>query len=91
MTIRMQYGGQMGVTVQVRDLDPEVQVKLRDAAAREGLSLSAFLRRELTRLSEQFERRARVERLGKRNRLGMPIGYVSTEDAVAWIREDRGE
>lgn len=69
-----------------------VQGKLRDAAAREGLSLSAFLRRELTSLSEQLEVRARADRLGERNRFGIPIGYFgTTEELVAMIREDRGE
>ena len=77
--------------MQVRDLDPGVQAKLRSAAAREGLTLSGLLRRELTRLADQLEVRERAASLGERNRLGMPIGYFSTAEAVALIREDRGE
>ncbi len=79
--------------MQVRDLDPAVQTNLRDAAALEGLSLSAFLRRELTRLSEQLDVRRRANALGELNRLGVPIGYLglTTEEIVASIREDRGE
>jgi hypothetical protein len=44
----------MGVTVQVRDLDPIVNDRLKAAAAKKGLSYSEFLRRELTRMAERF-------------------------------------
>ena len=82
----------MGVTVQVRDLDPVVQQTLRDAAAREGLSLSAFLRRELTRLAELVEVKERTDALRSRNRLGVSAGFfsgISTDEIVAMVREDR--
>ncbi|MGH1550779.1 FitA-like ribbon-helix-helix domain-containing protein [Leifsonia poae] len=44
----------MGVTVQVRDLDPTVDDRLKRAAAEKGLSYSEFLRRELTRMAEKL-------------------------------------
>ena len=89
----MLYDEAMGVTIQVRDLDENVQRVLREAARREGLSLSALLRRELTRVSAQLELRSKIDPLGPRNRLGVPIGFLglSTEEIVARIREDRGE
>lgn len=79
--------------MQVRDLDAGVQKKLSAAAAAEGLSLSAFLRRELTRLSEQLDVRQRIERDATRNALGMEIGLfgLTTDELVARIREDRDQ
>jgi hypothetical protein len=83
----------MGATVQVRDLDLDVQEKLRDAAARESMSLSAFLRRELTRLAAQLDARERAETaLQSRNRWGVRRDFfsgISTEEIVAMVREDR--
>jgi plasmid stability protein len=76
----------MGVTVQVRNLDANVQQRLRAAAEREGLSLSAFLRRELTRLA------ARSEAVRAHNRLGVSENFfvgISPDDIVAMVREDR--
>jgi len=82
----------MGATVQVRDLDEGVQERLRLAAEREGMSLSAFLRRELTRLVDQLEIRARADALRSRNRLGVSKDFfsgISSDQIVAMIREDR--
>ena len=76
----------MGVTVQVRDVDAEVQRLLRDGAAREGLSLSAFLRRELARVA------ARVEAEGARGRWGVTPDFfagIPPEQIVVMVREDR--
>ncbi|MEP6482593.1 MAG: hypothetical protein ABJA94_11360 [Rhodoglobus sp.] len=81
----------MGATVQVRDLDVSVQERLRAAAEQEGISLSAFLRRELTRLADGLEIRARAEALS-RNRWGMSKDFfsgISTDEIVAMVREDR--
>lgn len=72
--------------MQVRDLDVDVQQKLREGAAREGLSLSAFLRRELTRVA------ARVEAEGTRDRWGIPAGFfgdLPAAEIAAMVREDR--
>lgn len=86
----------MGVTVQVRDLDAGVQEQLRKAAAKEGLSLSAYLRRELTRIARSLEVRARADRLNSgsiRNTLGGPfpeLKGIPTQQIVDIIREQRG-
>ena len=77
------------MTVQVRDLDANVQEKLREAAAREDMTLSAFLRRELTRLAAQLDAQARVDDLRARNRLGVPANFFDGLDLVAMVREDR--
>ncbi|MEQ1735979.1 MAG: hypothetical protein ABL886_06210 [Rhodoglobus sp.] len=82
----------MGMTVQVRDLDDDVQQKLREAAEREGMSLSAFLRRELTRLATRLEAQERFDKLKVRNRLGLSPDFfkgIDTRDIVEMIREDR--
>ncbi|MBN9152228.1 MAG: hypothetical protein J0H56_12540 [Micrococcales bacterium] len=85
----------MGVTVQVRDLDADVQERLRKAAAQEGLSLSAFLRRELTELARDLEVR---ERAGQETTLQAMLGgplpgldHISTLEIVDIIHEGRSE
>jgi hypothetical protein len=73
----------MGVTVQVRDLDPVVSQKLRDAAAQQGLSLSEFLRRELSLLARRLE---------VRDKLGGPfpgLAGIDIQEIVRMTREDR--
>ena len=82
--------------MQVRDLDAGVQERLRKSADKEGLSLSAFLRRELTELARDLEVRERADRLdsgGLRSRLGGPLPGlegISTQEIVDIIREQRG-
>ena len=86
----------MGVTVQVRDLDAGVQERLRKSATKEGLSLSAFLRRELTELARDLEVRERADSLNAgsiRTALGGPfpeLTGISTQQIVDIIREQRG-
>ena len=78
----------MGITVQIRDVDAEVQRLLRDAATREGLSLSAFLRRELTRVA------ARVEAEEARGRWGVSPDFfagIPADEIVSMVREDRNQ
>lgn len=82
--------------MQVRDLDVAVQERLRKSAEKEGLSLSAFLRRELTSLARSLEVRERADRLNAkpvRNALGGPmpgLEGISTQEIVDIIREHRG-
>ena len=82
--------------MQVRDLDAAVQERLRKSAEKEGLSLSAFLRRELTSLARSLEVRERADRLNAkpvRNALGGPLPGlegISTQEIVDIIREHRG-
>lgn len=49
------YPDHMGTTVQIRNLSDDVTRKLKAQAAAAGLSLSEYLRRELTDLAEQIE------------------------------------
>ena len=80
------------MTVQVRDLDDDVQQQLRASAARAGMSLSAFLRRELTELAVRLEAEERLDKLGDRSRLGLSPSFfegISPQEIVQMIREDR--
>lgn len=52
--MRAEYPEEMGTTVQIRNLSDEVTEKLKSRAAAAGLSLSEYLRRELTTLAEQI-------------------------------------
>lgn len=87
----------MGVTVQVRNLDVAVQEQLTKSAAKEGLSLSAFLRRELTSLAQNLEVRERASRLNSgnlRNKLGGPfpgLQGIDIQEIVRMTREDRDD
>jgi hypothetical protein len=73
----------MGVTVQVRDLDPVVSQKLREAAAQQGLSLSEFLRRELSQLAADLDVR---DKLGGFN---PALAGINIQEVVAITREYR--
>ena len=78
------------MTVQVRDLDEQVQQRLRSAAVREGMSLSALLRRELTRVAARLDSEA-IDG-ATRNRLGITVGFLddlSMDEIVDGLREDR--
>lgn len=79
--------------MQIRDLDTAVQERLRKSAASEGLSLSAFLRRELTELAQDLEVRERAGRLRSvQESLGGPfpeLAHLDTQEIVRMIREDR--
>lgn len=89
----------MGVTVQVRDLDPAVNDRLKGAAAAKGLSYSEYLRRELTRIAERLriDERWREVSAEARSRAELPSAPVepwrplgmTTEEIVASVREDR--
>jgi plasmid stability protein len=49
------YPDDVGTTVQIRNLSDDVTQKLKAHAAAAGLSLSEYLRRELTELAEQID------------------------------------
>ncbi|GHF25270.1 hypothetical protein GCM10011600_27950 [Pseudolysinimonas yzui] len=49
-----EYPEGMGTTVQIRNLSDDVAQKLKAKAATAGLSLSEYLRRELTELADQI-------------------------------------
>jgi hypothetical protein len=92
----------MGVTVQVRDLDPAVNERLKGAATAKGLSYSEYLRRELTRIAERLriedrwsetvaEHRARTDALfAEATRPFEPLD-VATDEIVRILREEREE
>lgn len=81
--------------MQVRNLNAGVQEQLRKAAAKEGLSLSAFLRDQLTELARTLEVRERADRLNAgtlRNALGGPfpeLQGIPLQEVVRMIRQDR--
>ena len=90
----------MGVTVQVRDLDPAVNERLKAAAAKRGLSYSEYLRRELTRIAERMrveERWAELTRdhegwvaeVRSQPREPLEPGDVDIETIVGWLHDDR--
>lgn len=60
---------------------------LKAQAAREGLSLSAYLRREFERLAARPTNAEVAERLARRQRTGGP----TTADTVAEVRRLRAE
>lgn len=85
--------------MQVRDLDPAVNDRLKGAAAAKGLSYSEYLRRELTRIAERLridERwrevsataRSRAELSSAPAEPWRPL-EMTTEEIVASVREDR--
>lgn len=80
--------------MQVRDLDVTVQERLRKSAVKEGLSLSAFLRRELTKLALDLDVRERAgEETSLQSMLGGPLPgleNISTQSIVDTIHEQRG-
>jgi plasmid stability protein len=57
------YPDDVGTTVQIRNLSDEVTQKLKTKAATAGLSLSEYLRRELTALADQIALDERWEAL----------------------------
>jgi hypothetical protein len=96
------YTRTMGVTVQVRDLDADVNERLKAAASAKGLSYSEYLRRELTRIAERLriEQRwaeltaAREARLDEE--LGLPRprfepAPIDAETIVRLLHEGREE
>ncbi len=73
--------------VQVRDVPDGTVEALKVQAAREGLSLSAYLRREFERLAAQPTNAEVAERLARRQRTGGP----TTAETVAEVRRLRDE
>lgn len=70
--------------IQIRHVSDEVHRTLKARAAREGMSLSDYLKRELERIAE---RPTMAEVLG-RMRAREPSS-VTSEEIVTWIREER--
>ena len=78
----------MGKVVHVRDVPDEVHDKLAGLAGDQGLSLSAFMRREMehmARRAEAAQRNAEVMRAARRK----IRSRVPTEEIVAAVHEGR--
>jgi len=77
-------------TIQVRNIPDEDAELLREAAAAEGMSLQAFMRREMVALAR---RRVKVAALNAyREELARDPGPgVTTEFILEALREARGE
>jgi len=75
----------MSKMIQVRDVPEDVHGILKARAAREGLSLSDFLKRELKQMVERPTMQEWLERTRRRNR------YLSHKSAAQIVRELRDE
>jgi plasmid stability protein len=75
----------MSKMIQIRNVPDEIHRALKVRAAREGMTLSAYLLREVSRLAERPTLEELIERAKRRKPL-KPI----TEDSVQIIRELRG-
>ncbi|MGH8878775.1 MAG: FitA-like ribbon-helix-helix domain-containing protein [Stackebrandtia sp.] len=71
--------------LQVRDVPDDTVRALKAQAGEQGLSLAAFLRRELDRLASRSANAKLIERIARRDRCDGP----GTDDIVAEIRRLR--
>ena len=74
----------MSKMIQIRNVPDEVHQALKIRAAKEGMSLSDFLRREVTRVADRPSLDEVIERIRRRGPIGEPF------DAAAAVRELRG-
>lgn len=74
----------MAKTIQVRDVPDDVHELLRVRAARAGLSLSEYLRREVSQLARGPSLEEFFARVSSR-----PAVEVSTEQIVTAVRAER--
>lgn len=72
-------------TLYIRDVSAEVAKTLKDRAADQGMSLSAYVAAELTKLAEQPTNAEIVDRLRARDRTDGP----STQEIVAAVHTAR--
>ena len=79
----LSYAGGMGRNIQIRDVPDEVHRKLATRAAAAGLSLTAYLRAELTRVAERPPVAEVLARAAARH------GGARVEDIVAAVRSGR--
>ncbi len=75
----------MGVTIHVRDVDPETKARLEASAKAAGKSLSAYLREKLDEMAAKPKRElGTLEHLGP---IGDPLdgwGPMNEEDLALW-------
>jgi plasmid stability protein len=72
-------------TLYIRDVSDEVAETLKDRAATAGMSLSAYVANELTKIASRPTNAEIVQRLKTRNRSAGP----STSDIVEAVRDSR--
>ena len=74
----------MAKTIQIRDVPDDVHEVLRVRAAREGLSLSEYLRRQVSLLARRPTPDEFLTRIAARSEVA-----VSTEEIVAAVHAER--
>ena len=74
----------MSKMIQIRNVPDEVHKALKVRAAKEGMSLSDFLRREVTKVAEKPSLAEIIERIRRREPVELD------EDPVVTIRKLRG-
>jgi plasmid stability protein len=79
----LSYTAGMGRNIQIRDVPDEVHRKLATRAASAGLSLTAYLRAELTRVAERPPVAEVLARAAARH------GGARVDDIVAAVRSGR--
>lgn len=79
----------MAKTVQIRELDDDVYTILRTRAAAEDLSLSQYLRRELTRVASAPTMAELLERADRRRARGGGATAGAVAEAIEADRADR--
>jgi hypothetical protein len=80
------YAGNMSVMIQVRDVPETIHATLKARAAREGMSLSDFIKRELQRVAE----RPSMEEWLQRTRETRPVATKRTAaDVIREMRDER--
>lgn len=78
----------MGVLVQVRDVPEDVHRILKARAAEVGVSLSEFVRQELTRVATRPPQAELARRL--RSRTPVDLGGVTSADVIREVRDEFG-
>jgi plasmid stability protein len=74
----------MSKMIQIRNVPDDLHKALKIRAAKEGLSLSEYLLREVMKVAEKPSLQEVMERIRRRGPLGEPF------DAAAAVREIRG-
>lgn len=77
----------MGTLVQIRDVPDEVHRELKARAARDGVSLSEYLRKQLERVAESPTPQELIDRLQSRRPVDSP---ETSARALRATRDQRG-
>lgn len=74
----------MSKMIQIRNVPDDVHKALKIRATKEGMSLSEYLLREVTKVAQKPTLEEVLERIGRRGPIGEPF------DSAAAVREIRG-